>query len=117
MDSRIINVLWIYAVLSPWCSYVTFLKHEHILVLVEEHPDPNVKFSSTDQEWPLNVLLYDEVIVLNLEGSFWGVGFLLAFLDLDWQLLQLLLVLHDLLSIETSSVRFIKLIHLIHQDV
>ena len=114
MHSRIINILRVYAILTARRPYISLFKHKYILVLIKQYPYPNVKLPIAYKQRPLNILLYYKVIMLNLEcAAFRRMGLLLAFLYLNRQLLQLVLVFHDLVWGETARICFIQLVHLV----
>ena len=70
MHCRIINILRVYAILTARRPNVPLFKHVHILVLIKQDPDPNIKLAIAYKQRPLNILLYYKVIVLNLECTF-----------------------------------------------
>ena len=45
---------------------VALLENVQLMVLVDQHPDPDVKFPIVEQERPLDVFLDDEGVVLDL---------------------------------------------------
>ena len=53
---------------------VALLEYVKLVVLVDQHPDPDVKLPIVQQEGPLDVFLDDEGVVLDLVA---GVGRLL----------------------------------------
>ena len=47
-------------VFDSCCSQVPVLEEEHLHVLVDQYPNPNVKLALVDQKRPLNILLNNE---------------------------------------------------------
>ena len=66
MDEGIINILEVNTELAGRCPQVALLEEIQVMVLVEKHPDPNVEFPLENQQWPLDVLLNDKCVVLDL---------------------------------------------------
>lgn len=51
---------------------VTLLEEVEVVVLVQEHPDADVELAPADEEGPLDVLLDDEGVVLDLVAAALG---------------------------------------------
>ena len=66
MDSRIVHVLEVNAVLAARGPDVAFAEVVEVVVLVEEHPDPDVELTLANQQGPFDVFLNNEGVVLDL---------------------------------------------------
>lgn len=66
MDSRIVHVLEVNAVLAARGPDVAFAEVVEVVVLVEEHPDSDVELTLANQQGPFDVFLNNEGVVLDL---------------------------------------------------
>ena len=66
VDSRIVHVLEVNAVLAARGPDVAFAEVVEVVVLVEEHPDPDVELTLANQQGPFDVFLNNEGVVLDL---------------------------------------------------
>ena len=66
MHEGIVYILEVDTELTGRGPQVSLLEEEELLVLIQEHPDTNVELALVDQQWPLDVLLDDERVVLDL---------------------------------------------------
>jgi len=61
----VIYILQVHLELAAACAQVAFLEDVQVVVLIDQHPHPDVELSVEDQKWPLYVLLDDEGVVLD----------------------------------------------------
>ena len=66
MHEGIVNVLEIDAVFRAGRPQVALFEEEKLVVLVEQYPNANVELAFEDEQGPLNILLNDECVVLDL---------------------------------------------------
>jgi hypothetical protein len=66
MDILIIDIGQVHLELTGRGPQVALLEHVQLMVLVDQHPHPDVKLPIVQQEWALNVFLDDESVVLDL---------------------------------------------------
>ena len=66
VHERIVNVLQVYTELRAGSTQVALPEKEELMVLIEQHPHPYIKLALVDEQWPLDVLLNDERVMLDL---------------------------------------------------
>lgn len=70
MHGRIVDVVGVNPEGLARSSDVPFFEQVKVMILVQENPHSDVKLSIEDKKRPLDVLLNDEIIVLNLKSLF-----------------------------------------------